>query len=42
MASKSQKTDTKRNQKRHKAGKARKRALRRDGSTPKFPLDPNG
>ncbi len=42
MASNSQKTEIKRNQKRHKKGKERKRQLRKEGSTPKFPLDPEG
>lgn len=42
MASNAKKTKVRRNLKRHKQGKARKRILRREGSTPAFPLDPEG
>jgi hypothetical protein len=40
MGSKSRVTKARRKLKRHKQGKARKRKLRRDGTTPSFPLDP--
>jgi len=40
MGSNRKVTKTKRQAKRHKQGKSRKRKLRRDGTTPSFPLDP--
>jgi hypothetical protein len=42
MVSDSSKTYTKRCRKRASGGKARKKALERDGSTPKFPIHPEG
>ncbi len=42
MVSDTQKTERKRQAKQAKAGKARKKALEKKGTTPKFPIHPEG
>jgi hypothetical protein len=42
MVSDTSKTESRRRRKRSAAGKARKKALEKEGTTPRFPIHPEG